>query len=314
MYDRWTSESPLAYPKRVEAWTPRQQVYGSTYRNADEAHNYYGVEDEEYGLSSSRQRRTPEWTPPARTTSPLARYDSPRRLTYDEIRVQMSAPRLSRELMITDPCSMFVPPQRLEDREKPVVVLDLDETLVYSRDGTVRRRPGLDHLFRTLKNRCEVIIWTAGEKEYAVNVIRQIDMERCVQHCVYRHPKWWTGRPGYSKGLRALGRPLHRTILVDNTPDCLKEDPSNSILVTDFHGYDHEDRTLYLLADVAEQLISNPRAHVATVLRHNRHISMRQIPCDADETSIEVFTFSRDAHPTTVKKNFDLIPSSPRRW
>lgn len=222
--------------------------------------------------------------------------------------------------MITDSAMMFIPPQRADDRGKLVVVLDLDETLVYARDGPVVPRPGLSHLLSTLKDRCEVVVWTAGERAYALDAIRRIDPHRCIHHCVYRHPKWWTGRPGYSKNLRALGRPLERAILVDNTPDCLRDNPMNSILVKDFGGSGvHHDETLYRLSDVIEALIvASAHHHVSDVLRAHPHVSLREVPCDA-EGSVKVFTFTGDDHPSSVshripRTNYDLPQSNHFRF
>lgn len=52
---------------------------------------------------------------------------------------------------------------------------------------------------------CEVIVWTAGIRNYAKAVIRNIDRQNVIAHCIYRHEKWF--RPGdYTKDLAMLGR------------------------------------------------------------------------------------------------------------
>ncbi|KAG5473891.1 hypothetical protein LSCM1_04526 [Leishmania martiniquensis] len=155
--------------------------------------------------------------------------------------------------------STLIPPPRPQDVGKLVIVLDLDETLVHSRDTTVFKRPGVAQLLKTLKGKCEVIVWTAGTREYALNVIRMIDTVCAVQHCIYRHPLWWTGDVGCTKDLRLLGRPMDRVLLVDNTPSVFRANPRNSLLVEDFivphlGGYSAQEKTLSVLADIFEHV------------------------------------------------------------
>jgi carboxy-terminal domain RNA polymerase II polypeptide A small phosphatase len=211
--------------------------------------------------------------------------------------------------MVTDACTTFIPPQRPEDRGKPVIVLDLDETLIFARDGPVVARPGLAHLFRVMQGRCEVVVWTAGERDYALDAIKRIDPNRCIQHCVYRHRKWWTGLPGYTKDLAALGRPLERTVLIENTPDCTRANPLNSILVKDFHGdCRSHDSTIYQLADIIESIISGcyRRSHISDTLHSHPHVSLREVPCDTNG-AVTVFTLAADYHPPVyASTNFDL--------
>ena len=81
------------------------------------------------------------------------------------------------------PYTHLVPPPR-EDRY--TVVLDLDETLIYARDGPLEVRPYFDEFLSLLDGCCEVIVWTAGERSYAKAVIRNIDHHEvfpCVCQC-----------------------------------------------------------------------------------------------------------------------------------
>lgn len=157
------------------------------------------------------------------------------------------------------PSSYLIPPPQPQDVGKLVVVLDLDETLVYSRDITLYERPGVTQLLKTLKGRCELIVWTAGTREYALDVIRIIDTVCAVQHCIYRHPMWWSGDTGCAKDLRMLGRPMDRVILVDNTPSVFTLNPRNSLLVTDFivpfpRSYDAQEKVLSTLTDIFDHV------------------------------------------------------------
>lgn len=339
---------PLAFDrKRMAYWSPAYFETPSPIRkHVDIYSSYEGSQrsvlsshSQRDGLSSTRGRSAGTYRQdpltPVRATTPvrLTFNDSPRldrvSSSYgrpcDEARgTRCVSPRSNRfsppSPMVTDACTTFIPPQRPEDRGKPVIVLDLDETLIFARDGPVVARPGLAHLFRIMHGRCEVVVWTAGEREYALDAIKRIDPNRCIQHCVYRHKKWWTGLPGYTKDLGALGRPLERTVLVENTPDCTRANPLNSILVKDFHGDCHaQDNTIYQLADIIEAIISGcyRRCHISDTLHAHPHVALREVPCDSDGT-VTVFTLASDHHPPVYSStNFDLYrcyrPSHTRR-
>jgi RNA polymerase II subunit A small phosphatase-like protein len=211
--------------------------------------------------------------------------------------------------MNIDPCSTFIPPQSHEDRGKVTVVLDLDETLIHARDGPINVRPGVDALLSRLKDVCELVVWTAGERDYAEHVIRHIDPYRAIKHCVFRHRKWWTGQPGYTKDLKALGRPMHRTLIIENTPDCVKQQPENAIVVSDFTGQRGDD-VLYDLLEVLEAVVMSPtNLHVSDLVESHHLVAQRTIPCDSSG-HVRVFTLRRDSHPGVAAqgRNLDLRP------
>ena len=220
--------------------------------------------------------------------------------------------------MQKDPLSTFLPPS--SDPSRPTVVLDLDETLVYARDGPVKQRPFLGELLNGLaQGGFEVVVWTAGERDYAQGVIRSIDPNGVIEHCVYRHHKWWTGRPGYSKNLLALGRRLDRTLLVDNTPDCLRDHPSNGLLVADFEGRAGAgtDDTLRVLLHLMLDFRDQPGVAIAEFLQGHQDIVPRDVPCDHGGSSV-LFTLRKDAHLGKAayhhgRTNRDA-PSAARAW
>lgn len=156
--------------------------------------------------------------------------------------------------MSHDTSKFCIPDQDPADRDKIVLVLDLDETLVFAREGPLYARPGLDEFFAMCKDKCEVCVWTAGLKAYAQAIIRSIDKQGIVKHCVYRHSKWFTGQAGYRKDLAALGRSLDKTIIIENTPDCIRGYQQNGILVEDYEGGEHADNTIPALTEVIRAL------------------------------------------------------------
>lgn len=154
---------------------------------------------------------------------------------------------------------LFVlPPQEPQFDGKIVLVLDLDETLVFARRGPLYGRPGLNELFSMCKEAgIEVVVWTAGLKSYAQAIVDNIDNCNAVTHCIYRHTKWFTGQAGYRKDLAALGRPLDKVLIIENTPDCIRGYQDNGILVPDYNGVVENDDTLYMLMDVIRGLVDS---------------------------------------------------------
>jgi carboxy-terminal domain RNA polymerase II polypeptide A small phosphatase len=158
-----------------------------------------------------------------------------------------------------------LPEQTLDDRDKIVLVLDLDETLVYAREGPLFARPGLDEFFEVASQKCEVVVWTAGLRAYAQAIIRMIDPRGIIKHCIYRHSKWFTGQAGYRKDLATLGRNIDKTIIIENTPDCIRGYQQNGILVEDYEGGERADNTIPALTDVVRQMTDVVTSGVMTV-------------------------------------------------
>jgi len=131
----------------------------------------------------------------------------------------------------------IAPPQSAADQGKYSLVFDLDETLVYARSGSVQPRPGSSEILRNLGSSCELLVWTSSEKSYAANAIQRIDHGRTIRHTVARDTGgWFSGDRTCAKNLRMLGRDLSKTLLIENTPDCIAQNTDNAILLPDFTG------------------------------------------------------------------------------
>jgi len=126
--------------------------------------------------------------------------------------------------------------QAEEDVGKYTIVFDLDETLVYAREGPVRVRPGAQELMRSLAGKAEVILWTAGEKNYAQNAVRSFDTLSAVRQILVRDHRWTKGFSGGTKDLRRLGRDTSRTLIIENTAECVKANTDAAILVPDYNA------------------------------------------------------------------------------
>ncbi|CAG9582614.1 conserved hypothetical protein [Leishmania major strain Friedlin] len=133
--------------------------------------------------------------------------------------------------MLLKGTKLIAPPS--DGTKRYTVVFDLDETVVYARDGPLYARAYLKDLFRFMKDDFEVIVWTAGERDYAKCILEEINEDHIIQHLVYRHKKWFR-EEDYTKDLRQLGRDLNYTLMIENTPDCVRANPENGIIVEDF--------------------------------------------------------------------------------
>ncbi|KAG8345060.1 putative NLI interacting factor like phosphatase [Trypanosoma vivax] len=166
-------------------------------------------------------------------------------------RARQRAPSMNQELH----SKWVLPPQDAKYKGKLTLALDLDETLVYAREGPLYARPGIGEFLRLCKEKdVEVVVWTAGLRGYAQAIVRNIDKEKVVSHCIYRHSKWFTGYAGYKKDLAVLGRPLDMVLIVENTPDCIRGYQENGILVEDYEGGECVDNTIPALTDLVRNL------------------------------------------------------------
>jgi hypothetical protein len=185
-------------------------------------------------------------------------------------------------------CSVdSVPGQSPEDWGMYTVVFDLDETLVYARDGTIRPRPHVDHLFAVLKGRCETLVWTAGVQSYAQRVLSDIDKMSVTRHCICRNDAWYqqpsnAGR-NYVKDLTLLGRNVKRTIIIENTPDCVARNPLNSVIVPDYCRENLMDMTLSVVAKILDGLLKS-NMDVPLYLASNVHLKLESLRNAAGDT------------------------------
>lgn len=110
----------------------------------------------------------------------------------------------------------YLPPDIAKGLEY-TLVLDLDETLVHfdPRIKTYRPRPGALKFLNEMCNYYELVVFTAGLKDYADYILNDLDRQHYITHRLYRdHTKCKGGV--YVKDLSKLGRDLKKTIIIDN--------------------------------------------------------------------------------------------------
>lgn len=160
----------------------------------------------------------------------------------------------------------LLPPQLPEFRNRNLLVIDLDETLVHSSsspnsyhpqtdfvlpidvDGRVcniyvKTRPFVTEFLRCVGSLFEVVIFTASLEKYAAPLIQRLDPEgRYCHHQLYReHCTFSEGC--YVKDLTLLGRPLSKVAIIDNSPAAYLYQPRNAIPCTTWFD-DITDREL----------------------------------------------------------------------
>ena len=119
---------------------------------------------------------------------------------------------------------------REENHRQYTLVLDLDETLVHfdQRRRNYRARPHALRFIREMSKYYELVIFTAGLKEYADWILDDFDKMRYITYRLYRNScKFKKGV--YVKDLSRLGRDLSRTIIVDNIAENFDLQQDNGI-------------------------------------------------------------------------------------
>ncbi|XP_068600807.1 carboxy-terminal domain RNA polymerase II polypeptide A small phosphatase 2 isoform X2 [Brachionichthys hirsutus] len=171
-----------------------------------------------------------------------------------------------------EPEPSLLPEVDAEDQGKICVVIDLDETLVHSSfkpisnadfivpveiEGTthqvyVLKRPFVDEFLQRMGELFECVLFTASLSKYADPVTDLLDQcgvfrtrlfrESCVFH-----------QGCYVKDLSLLGRDLHKTLILDNSPASYIFHPDNAVPVASWFD-DVDDAELLNLLPVFEEL------------------------------------------------------------
>ena len=167
----------------------------------------------------------------------------------------------------------------------PVLVLDLDETLVhtiFSASGnggmdsirTILKRPGCDAFLSTMSQHFELVAFTAGIKEYGTRVLQLLDPAKAIFRRSFFRPSCKVlscgdGFQVYAKDLRNVTKDLNRCIIIDNIAENYMLQPGHGLAIIDFLG-DEQDRAL---ADLTPLLVdfAASEADAATFLGAHAH-------------------------------------------
>ena len=136
------------------------------------------------------------------------------------------------------PKSPFLPEKAVEEKEY-TLVLDLDETLIHfvdmGPDSYFLIRPGAQDFLEEMNKYYEIVVFTAGMKDYADWVLDQLDTERFIKHRLYRHHVRQNG-VYLVKDLDKIGRNIRKTLIVDNVAENFSKQPDNGIFIKTWHN------------------------------------------------------------------------------
>ncbi len=142
-------------------------------------------------------------------------------------------------------------------QKKLTLVLDLDETIISflmtnikTGEGKLRLRPYLKNFLEEISKIYEIVIFTAGTKDYADPILDIIEKEnKYFSYRLYRKHTIVMGNY-YIKDISRLGRDLSKIIIVDNMPQNFRLQKENGILIHSFFGEDENDNALFHLKKV----------------------------------------------------------------
>jgi Dullard-like phosphatase family protein len=132
------------------------------------------------------------------------------------------------------------------------LVLDLDETLIHfsvngENEGQLFFRPYLFQFLDSVSKYYEIIIFTAGLKEYAKIVCDLIENrlgKKIFEYRLYRENTMPNDEGVFIKDLSKIGRSLLKTIIVDNTKENFELQKDNGIEIKSYYGFDYEKMDL----------------------------------------------------------------------
>ena len=107
-------------------------------------------------------------------------------------------------------------------------------------------RPGVREFLREMAPIYELVLFTAGMKQYADAVMERVDVDGLVRHRLYRDA-CRLHQGGLVKDLGLLGRSLRDVVIVDNSPHSYVLHPSNALPIPSFF-HDRDDRHLHDLS------------------------------------------------------------------
>ena len=141
--------------------------------------------------------------------------------------------------------SIRIPYIKNKMEKKFCLVIDLDETLIHNLNLPFGDyffvRPGLFDFLEKIHEIFEIIVFTAGHKNYAYSIIDKIDYKNYISYILYKkHVIYEDGYP--VKKLDLIGRDLNKVVYVDNLENNAKYNKKNFYMISSWYNniYDNE--------------------------------------------------------------------------
>ena len=150
-----------------------------------------------------------------------------------------------------------------------LLVLDLDETLIYSSESRLGRepdytagpffiytRPHVNSFLNTCLEWFKVGIWTSATEVYANNVTRYLISDTDVLEFIWSRSRCTrvrnleNGKEYFIKDLKKLKRKsydLAKIIVIEDSWEAVQRNYGNSILVSSYHGEEDDTELMQLL-------------------------------------------------------------------
>ena len=181
------------------------------------------------------------------------------------------------------------------------LVLDLDETLIHfsvnaENEGHLFFRPYLFHFLNSVSEFYELIIFTAGLKEYAKIVLDLIECrmgKKIFDYRLYREHTEPNDEGVYIKDLSKIGRNLQKMIIVDNTKDNYELQKENGIEIKSYYGFDtkkmdlmeddvilDDDKCLVELERILIQIVEEKPKNLCLILKKYQKEILQKITFD----------------------------------
>ncbi|CAD8057151.1 unnamed protein product [Paramecium primaurelia] len=145
-----------------------------------------------------------------------------------------------------------------------VVVLDLDETLIYHKNNKTQVRPFCQEFLERLSRICTLVLFTAAKQDHAINMLKIIDPNKKYFKaiCTSEH------MIGNVKDLRIFQTDLKDIVIVENSPKKFIAQINNGIPILPYEGQQN-DNQLELLLSFLEivLLVDDVRIQLANIFK-----------------------------------------------
>lgn len=161
--------------------------------------------------------------------------------------------------------------------KKPLLILDLDETLIYStteltkdeicdfvigEEFYVKKRPFVDEFLIEMSEHFELAVWTAATRDYGSIIVKELfhknnlelqffhSREKCVERSYIKSMYDYLPQRYYIKDLKKIKKlfNLDKVLMIDDLHISLERNYGNLIKIKPFQG-DIEDNQLILLQE-----------------------------------------------------------------